>query len=199
MPILPAKPFYLIRHGETVVNAEHLIGGGADPEITEKGIMQAKEVGSWVHKVSPRPSCLVRSDRSRTKITAECVNENLGLDIHIEPDLDEHDFGDMIGMKAEEAFEIVLKRGETPPNGESFADFTLRIQKSISHVLDTYPDTPMIVAHGGLFRAIAKMYDLPLWKSGNCELHYFEPIDNEKFPWKVTRYFSDSEAQEVAA
>ncbi|MAS87077.1 MAG: histidine phosphatase family protein [Micavibrio sp.] len=195
MPVLPAKPFYLLRHGETVTNALGLMTGGSDPEVNGVGVAQAESTASWIGDITLKPSLIVRSDRSRTKFTAETINKNLNVPIHIEPALDEHNFGDWIGMPYEEAKKRTFINNETPPNGESFDVFTQRIQAIMTKILNTYNDPVLFVGHGGTFRAIAKMYNKPLWGSKNCQLHYFEPIQREDFPWQVTQFMSDKQTK----
>ena len=48
--ILPAKPFYLMRHGETVTNAQGLMMGGAEHDLNEVGVEQAQATAEWISK-----------------------------------------------------------------------------------------------------------------------------------------------------
>lgn len=186
--LLPAKPFYLLRHGQTTVNRDQVIGDGGDYDLTDLGIQQAKNVGKWIGGLIPGPTHIIRSDRSRTKITAQNANINMDLQIDIEPLIDEIDFGDWVGRPSKDAFDDLYDKRISPPNGEGVEIFTKRVHQGLIKILTDYPDNLLIVAHGGTFRAIAEIYQKPLWQVGNCQLHYFEPNTNRKdFPWNIAK------------
>jgi probable phosphoglycerate mutase len=187
-PILPAKPFFLLRHGQTTVNRDQVIGDGGDYELTDLGVQQAKNVGKWIQGLIPQPTHIIRSDRSRTRITAENTNTNMNLPVDVEPLIDEINFGDWVGRPSKDAFADLYDKRISPPNGEGVKEFTDRVHQGLKKILNNYPEHLLIVAHGGTFRAIAELYQKPLWQVGNCQLHYFEPTKHRKdFPWNVMK------------
>jgi hypothetical protein len=55
------------------------------------------------------------------------------------------------------------------------------------------------VSHGGVFRALAKMYGIEMWGVENCHLHEFIPSSvadttpAKSFPWDVWHYDYEGE------
>lgn len=49
MPII-CKPFVFVRHGETALNRDKLIGGRTDVPLTDEGEWQAQEVRSLLSR-----------------------------------------------------------------------------------------------------------------------------------------------------
>ena len=184
--ILPAKPFYLVRHGQTDANAARICSGGTEAALTAKGEEQADMLGALMDQVVPRPSLIIHSGRTRTIGTAARINKKLGLPVEQDTGLDEHNFGDWIGRSVDPYVELA-QSGEPVPNGEDLPTFSGRIRRTIADILGRVPGPPLLVAHGGLFRAFAFMHEQPIWRSGNCVLHYFEPKE-AAFPWRIWRF-----------
>ena len=63
--MLPAKAFYLIRHGESEANkAQIAAGGGIDSPLTEKGQQQAKDLAPLIASLEVQPT-VIRSAMQR--------------------------------------------------------------------------------------------------------------------------------------
>ena len=93
--LLPQKPFYLVRHGETEANAARIAAGGyLDTPLTQNGILQAKTLADKIKALDIKPSAIYHSSLSRARDTATHINKHLGLSMTEVPDLIEHIFGD---------------------------------------------------------------------------------------------------------
>ena len=192
--MIPAKRFYMIRHGQTEHNAARLMAGHTDSPLTETGKLQARQVQEVMRRLEEKPKVIVHSNLSRARDTAGIINEVLGVPMHEDPDIAEHYCGDWEGLPYEEC-ESMLTGWDTPPNGESFEAFCARIARSKTNTLNTHDNPALIVCHGGVFRAFGKLYGLNtpgVFK--NCHLYEFMPAPEEpRFPWRVWSYGLDQD------
>lgn len=182
--MITPKPFYMIRHGESVANRDGYFSGNLDVELTEIGIQQAEKARLIVESLEVKPINIVHSHLSRARDTASIINKKLKLPMYESELIGEHKFGDW----EKEPWEKVRPRffgGESPPNGETHQEFSSRVQKGINWALDK--DGPvLIVCHGGVFRGFNYLYNREMHGIKNCKLYYFQPIDHREFPWKIT-------------
>lgn len=187
--MLPAKHFYMIRHGETEANAAQVMAGSLDSPLNEKGRAQAKAVQQIVIKLKIKPTVIVHSHLSRARDTATIINEVLGLPMHEDSDLAELHAGDWEG-KPYDTCGPMMKSWHNPPGGETFDEFCDRIRRGKTRALEKHHGPILIVCHGGVFRGLGKIYglDIPgVFK--NCHLHEFHPNPlDKKFPWTVWHY-----------
>ncbi|HJO22902.1 MAG: RdgB/HAM1 family non-canonical purine NTP pyrophosphatase [Myxococcota bacterium] len=87
---------WLVRHAESIWNAEGRWQGRADPPLSERGRVQAKELASALR--GAQLSLLVTSDLARAAETAACVGEASGLTPRPVPALRELDAGRWSGL-----------------------------------------------------------------------------------------------------
>lgn len=142
---LICKPFVLVRHGETPLNLAQRIGGRSDVPLTARGEEQARAASALLMR--QRWSCIAVSPLLRARRTAELALP--GQPVTLVDDLRERDWGDMEGMPiaSQPPYE------QTPPNGESWQAFCDRVTSALNLLL-TVHDTPLLVAHSGIFRVI---------------------------------------------
>ena len=194
--MIPAKHFYMIRHGQTEANAARLMAGSLDSPLTEMGRQQARDVHAIVQNLVIKPEMIVHSQLSRARETAAIINEALNLPMYEDPDIAEHFCGDWEGKPYEEC-RSMLDGWATPPNGESFDDFCTRIRRAKTTALNRSKGPVLIVSHGGVFRGLGKLYGLNtpgVFK--NCHLYEFQPDPaQEKFPWRVWHYDSQTRSE----
>ncbi len=196
--MLPLKPFYLIRHGESEANAAHLTAGGDyDSPLTEKGETQAKTLAPFLDQLEIMPSMIYASPMIRAHSTATYLNAHIDLELTVMKDLHETKFGEWEGRPWNEV-QPLLDSGLTAPGGENNAVFAQRIQNALTEILKKeHDEPPMVVAHGGLFYAMGLLYEYGMSSVQNCHLHYFEPHpEHALFPWKVWQF--DVEADRLA-
>lgn len=146
----------LLRHAESVGNAEGYHQGQADFPLSERGRTQAHALLKyWKLKDKVFDHCL-SSPQSRTRETAEIVAPALGLEIEYDPVWMERDNGVYAGLQQDEArklypypdFQPLYERiGQT---GESEWELYLRGGRAIQSVLHRDPARYLIVSHGAI-------------------------------------------------
>jgi probable phosphoglycerate mutase len=154
---VPAVPFFFLRHGETDWNRRGLLQGSTDIPLNATGIAQA-------HAAAGRLTGLgivsvVSSPLVRARATAEIVAAALGLPVELEPDIAEVSWGSREGTPEEDVIRRWLA-DETPASGEPLADFLARVRRGLSLSL-ARPAPVLVVAHGGVFRALRTLFGLP--------------------------------------
>ena len=186
--MLPARPFYLIRHGQTVANAARVAAGGQnDTPLNEAGRLQAAALAPYLIQLDIQPEVIYHSMMSRARDTATILNTALNLEMQARYELREHDVGEFEGISWD-IIEPLYEAGANPPGGETFSEFAQRIQSVFTDIFNAEPDRlPLIVAHGGVFGSLGFLYEYGIDRIQNCHLHYFEPNTAwDKFPWRVS-------------
>ncbi len=148
------RELWLVRHGETVWNAEHRLTGWADPPLTELGERQARGLCDFLREQSY--DAVWSSDLERAWRTAELA---FGIPRR-DPRLREIDFGELDGLdwRTLDACwrDGLLHRFDEfhPPGGESTGRFTER-------VLDFIEELPsgrhLVFTHGGVVRLVLRL------------------------------------------
>lgn len=188
--MIPAIPFYIIRHGESIANVEQYASGHVDVPLTEKGIQQAYAAQKTVEALEVKPTIIIHSHLQRARNTANILNEHLKLDTVEDPMIAEQNYGDWEGQPWAITRQPT-RDGIDPPGGETHKDFHLRVKNAISKFVQTYPGPVLIVCHGGVFRAIGALYGEKITGIENCSLHHFEPSTDQAavtFPWKIRTF-----------
>ncbi len=155
---LPEQNFWFLRHGETDYNARGLSQGALDIALNENGRAQAAAAGPVL-----RDACITgifSSPMLRTRQTTAIVNEFLHLPVTFEPELREVVFGGMEGKPLHPWFTAWMEGRATPAGAESFAELLHRTEMVMARILAA-PGPVLIVAHGGIFRAIRDLMALP--------------------------------------
>ena len=173
----------LLRHGQSQWNLENKFTGWKNVPLTEKGEMEAKKAGELIKKNKIHIDFIFSSVLERANKTAEIAikeanlqnlinNNKLILTKH--EDLNERDYGDLVGLNKEETankfgkeqVHIWRRSYDTPPpNGESLKDVVERVspyfKKNIKPLLDQNNNV-LIAAHGNSLRAM--MIELGMYK-----------------------------------
>ena len=94
---------YVVRHGETVCNAEARQQGRPDSPLTARGVEQARAAGRALRLALDSMTGVVLETRplDRARLTATLIAEELGLAaaaVIVSPLLVEHDFGAWQGL-----------------------------------------------------------------------------------------------------
>ena len=80
---------YLVRHGETVDNANQIMQGQTQGELNENGLRQARELGEqWKNR---EIDVVIASDLRRSVDTAAIIAAPHGLEVVMTPLLRERD------------------------------------------------------------------------------------------------------------
>jgi glucosyl-3-phosphoglycerate phosphatase len=148
--MLPPR-LILVRHGESVWNAEERLQGQLDPPLSERGREQALALAPVLETVPP--DRVICSDLSRATETAEL----LGLRPRLDARWREIDIGEWAGRPAAEidaqSRELTNWRGgsRTAPDGETWAAFSARVAGALDELLAAGGPW-LVVCHGGCIR-----------------------------------------------
>jgi len=152
--------FTLLRHGESVGNAEGIHQGQSDFSLTERGIAQAHALANrWV-SAQVSFDVIISSPLARARQTAEIISQVLHLPLEFDPVWMERDNGVMAGMYAEEAREKYPRPPFIHPyqpigiTGESQWELYLRGGRAVKSLLDRPPGSYLVVSHGGLLNMV---------------------------------------------
>ena len=124
---------YLIRHGETIFNANRTVQFGDTP-LSERGLEQARQLAEYMRN-EPITSIL-SSDYERAHRTAEAVHHTTGVPLHIQTSLRERHFGDHRGTPFAQLKFDLFAADYHPPNGESWQQFHDRVDLAWKEVRD---------------------------------------------------------------
>ena len=150
-PPLSTFPFWYLRHGETDWNLRGLQQGSNDIPLNETGLAQARQAAERLRDKGIRS--IVASPLSRARVTAGIVGEQLGLPVFIDPDLREVSWGIHEGTGMADWFDDWIAGHATPEGAESFDALRRRVVAGLNRAA-THPPAVLIVAHGGVFRAV---------------------------------------------
>jgi 2,3-bisphosphoglycerate-dependent phosphoglycerate mutase len=159
----------LVRHGESEWNKLDLFTGWKNPDLTEKGIAEARAAGRLLRDDGRRFDVAFTSDLLRAQRTLKLMLEELGqrgLPTHKSQKLNERDYGDLAGLNKNEAR---AKWGENqvhiwrrsydvaPPGGESLKDTAARVLPY--YETEIWPAVKagrnvLVAAHGNSLRAL---------------------------------------------
>ena len=143
---------YLVRHGETVDNANQIMQGQTQGQLNENGIKQAREFSEeWKNKPL---DVVIASDLKRSVDTAKIIAEPHHLEVLSTPLLRERDWGSFTGRY------IPDLKGETWPDDiETLENLLSRADEFIAYVKRTFPGKKVLaVGHGIINKAIQSVY-----------------------------------------
>lgn len=163
---------YLARHGEDKDNAEGILNGRRDRDLTDRGKRQARNLAYKIRGLEADIDKVYASPLQRAYNTAEIITEKLGLDSPEEvEELKEREFGCMTGEKAEKIEELPeeeliytdrITYFLSPEGAETFPELLERGERALE-TLERYQDSGDIlaVAHGDIGKMVyAAYYDL---------------------------------------
>jgi probable phosphoglycerate mutase len=185
---------YLVRHGETVWNAERRIQGQSDSPLTEKGEQQAWQVGERVKHLGI--THIIASDLGRTRRTAEIIADACGCPVTLDARLRELNMGvlekrPLDGLTAEEeqwrAALVNGTEGGRIPEGESMTEMATRMHAALNACLDLPAGSrPLLVSHGmALGSLVSTILGLPAYaerrlRLRNCSI---SRVDYQQSAW----------------
>ena len=123
---------YLIRHGETVLNATRVVQP-ADTPLSERGHAQAERLAARLADVGI--SRIRTSDLPRALATAEALARRCGGGLDVDPDLQERSYGAIRGTPYAELREDIFGPDYVPPEGESWATFHARVDRAWGRIV----------------------------------------------------------------
>ena len=153
---------YLIRHGETDQNKNEVIQGRGDFLLSDIGISQSIEAGRILKKLNYHFTKAYSSPLTRAKDTLKNIlNEmELNLEIKIENDLIEREFGELEGMKlTPEVRELVVL--DNAKGFEKKKDLFKRVKNVLLKIVkeSNKDDEIIIVTHSHVIKQVLMMID----------------------------------------
>ncbi|WP_188187169.1 bifunctional RNase H/acid phosphatase [Nonomuraea sp. SYSU D8015] len=155
-PTRVATSLLLLRHGETELSIERRFSGLGDAELTPNGRAQAAAAAERLSREPYQLDVIVTSPLKRARQTAAAVAERTGLDVEVDDDLREADFGAWEGHTFTEVqrkwpAELAAWLADpeaAPPGGESFATTARRVQAAGERLVERYEGkTVLAVSH----------------------------------------------------
>jgi probable phosphoglycerate mutase len=154
--------FGLIRHGQTLWNAEKRIQGQANSPLSRRGRKMAQ---AWGAQVAAYPwNRILMSDLGRVQETGQLVNTSLCLPMFNDSRLREQDWGDWSGKTFPELFarqaDEVKKQEQrgwefTPPGGESRLEVLSRGRQALRAAHHRWPgENILVVCHEGIIKCL---------------------------------------------
>lgn len=164
----------LVRHGQSDWNLKNLFTGWKDPDLTEKGVGEARAAGQRLKALGVGFDVAFTSALTRAQHTCRLLLEELGqpgLATIRDQALNERDYGDLSGLNKDDARARwgedqvhVWRRSYDvpPPGGESLKDTVARVlpyycQEILPRVLRG--ERTVVAAHGNSLRALVMVLD----------------------------------------
>lgn len=177
----------IVRHGESVANAEGRMQGQRDYPLSEAGQQQARMLGRWLKRAGFLFDAAYTSPLTRARATAQALTTELGLpEAELAPELSEINAGQLQGLTRDEihaSFPGFLERGVTELGdfseygGEAYDDVQGRVRSLLLRWQSKHREAAhriLAVAHGGTnFHLVKALVCEPVprvmsLKFGNC-------------------------------
>lgn len=194
------QTLYLMRHGQTEFNAQHILQGRCDSPLTEAGIDQARRTAAWLRKHADGISLTATSPLGRAQQTLDIVREEIpalcALPRIEVPGLMERDYGNFEGKPVEQLRADPWDPGDAAVRfgGETQAAARYRIVRTMQDLMNGCKGDTLAVSHGSisrLFKTVWAEYarcdqNVAL---GNCCVLVFE-YDRETGTFANTEIFN---------
>jgi ribonuclease H / adenosylcobalamin/alpha-ribazole phosphatase len=150
-----ATRLLLLRHGQTELSVQRRYSGRGNPALTELGRTQAAAAARYLGSRGG-VAAVISSPLQRAYDTATAAATALGLDVAIDDDLIETDFGAWEGLTFSEAAERdpevhrqwLRDTSTDPPGGESFDAVNARVSRARDRIVADHDGaTVLVVSH----------------------------------------------------
>jgi 2,3-bisphosphoglycerate-dependent phosphoglycerate mutase len=164
----------LVRHGQSDWNLKNLFTGWRDPDLTERGVAEARAAGRGLKREGYSFDAAFTSELVRAQRTCALLLEEMGLgDLAVVRDraLNERDYGELSGLNKDDArarwgdAQVHAWRRSydvRPPGGESLKDTAARVLPYyITAILPRVMagQRVLVAAHGNSLRALVMVLD----------------------------------------
>jgi 2,3-bisphosphoglycerate-dependent phosphoglycerate mutase len=157
-----AGTLILVRHGESEWNLKNLFTGWKNPDLTEKGVNEARNAGRKIKAGGLTPTVFYTSALKRAQHSLDLILEELSI-VNL---VIERDYGDLSGLNKDDARakwgeeQVLIWRRSydvPPPGGESLKDTAARTlpyyEKRILPQGEA-GETVLVAAHGNSLRSM---------------------------------------------
>ena len=164
----------LVRHGQSEWNQQNLFTGWRDPDLTERGVTEARNAGRALKAEGITFTIAFTSELMRAQKTCALLLEEQGqsdLQTIRNVALNERDYGDLSGLNKDDAREkwgeeqvhIWRRSFDTPPpGGESLKDTAERVLPYFDNTIMARiraGENVLVAAHGNSLRALVMVLD----------------------------------------
>lgn len=160
----------LVRHGETDWNLEGRVQGHTDQPLNARGLEQARALAASL--MAEPLTAVYASDLARARETGAIVARAHGLELTVDPDLREKDFGSWEGLTDVEIAERYpdAVRGSWG-DGETSEAVAARAVAALARICATHAiGTVLVVSHGGALREMLRHLGVNHGPIAHCEL-----------------------------
>jgi broad specificity phosphatase PhoE len=197
---------YVVRHGETVLNAQNAFRGNKNVPLNDSGKADAQNLADIFKDVDI--SHIISSDRTRAKSTAAAIASKKKQPVHLSANLRALDVGKFSGEKRnKENVEALQHYIDNPdeeiPGGESLSTFKSRIDPCLAEAIDLAIESEspvLLVAHSSVVHEVGAMikgrHQSVLVKPGGYAIIYIN--DSGKVDAKPV-YRTDNERMKLHA
>lgn len=203
-----------MRHGEP--QGGEILRGRIDHPLSEKGWQQMRNAAALSHAnvqsaVTPEWTEIISSPLLRCRAFAAQLADQLGLDLQVDEQWQEIDYGDWDGMllsewrqQAASQFEEFRKDMSklVPPNGEDYLSFKDRILDAWQLITEKADGSHvLIVTHGGVLRVVLPtVLGMPLNRSNPLHIPFasFSRVSLQLHAGRVTTRLLFHNAAEYA-
>ena len=159
----------LVRHGQSDWNLKNLFTGWQDPDLSPKGVEEAKSAGQRLKAKGLKFDICFTSALTRAQHTLKLILDELGqtgLPETRDQALNERDYGELTGLNKDDARKkwgeeqvLVWRRSYDvpPPGGESLKDTLARSLPYYVHMIQPHVlegKTVLVAAHGNSLRSL---------------------------------------------
>jgi broad specificity phosphatase PhoE len=145
----------LVRHGQSVWNAQGRWQGQADPPLSELGEQQAVAAARRLGSVD----AIYASDLARAHHTAELVAAQLGSGVAVEPRLRERHAGAWEGCtraEIDDGWPGYLDDGRRPTGYEPDDSVLERALGALAAIAGAHDGDVLVITHGGVLRTVER-------------------------------------------
>lgn len=147
-----AQHLYLVRHGETTLNAEGRLRGLANPPLDETGVGEAIRLAGVLTQKAP--SIVISSPLERAVHTARIISEQAGVANETDERFNDRDYGPQTGkVKAD----VIAEWGsvDDAPGVEPLTKVLARARPAIDAILDEVGGrSVVVVTHDAVIRLL---------------------------------------------
>jgi len=151
--------FTLLRHGESLGNAQGFSQGQTDFPLTETGLQQARDLVARWKSEGVGFDQIISSPLTRARQTAEVIGGTLDVPIDLDPDWSERSFGSLEGIpfaevaRLDPSIDFFFTYSPLGGDGESLPDLFQRARQAIDGLICRLPGRYLVVSHGVILNA----------------------------------------------
>lgn len=207
---------FLVRHGRTRANVDHLLVGATDYPLDELGERQATQVANHFRTIPV--DAILTSPLQRALVTARKIGDVTNRQPEVVPGLSEINFGAVEGLTIQQVIqqypELRSHLGDienlelTWPGGDSRRGFAERVMATFLGIVDRYVNQRVaVVCHGGVIGALCAQVGIGpadnaiRWAVSNCSVTHvtITPEHTKLELWNDVSHLDEVHPETVAS